>query len=391
MNTQKHLVYYLLPNTPVRLAAKEEVLAGKITAERFLFYGLHLLRAKGVPVADNIKPRGGKMLSNLMCIVYDYLMKIAGKSLGGSLWTILDNFETIKKATLILCYSERVGIPLLFLRHVGVLPTVPIIYMPIGLPEKLADIRFDWVRKRFLAELRGVEKILCVSKKECDVLREDYQIAENVEFVCAGVDTDYFHPVKKTPEVDVLSIGADKYRDFDTLLKAAKMLPQISFEVITSKYHASKFTNAPDNMEVIFDVPMDTIKDHISRAQMLALPVYANIYSGATTVMLQAMAMGKPVIANKVGANKDEYPFEDQENCIFIDVQAPDQLKNAICMLLDDRETGLKIGSNARETVKTEIPLDNFHEYICKLINRIYFKHWNAHLFSFLLLLLVSL
>ncbi len=57
----------------------------------------------------------------------------------------------------------------------------------------------------------------------------------------------------------------------------------------------------------------------MSRARVVALPVRDNSYSGATTVLLQAMAMAKPVVVSRTAAIADGYDLEDGVNCRLVE------------------------------------------------------------------------
>ncbi|MFQ6052087.1 MAG: glycosyltransferase family 4 protein [Candidatus Hydrothermarchaeota archaeon] len=67
-------------------------------------------------------------------------------------------------------------------------------------------------------------------------------------------------------------------------------------------------------------------------------------------VLLEAQAMGKPVIATRQGGIP--YFIKDGENGILIDYGRPDQIANAVEKLLSDREFRGKIGKKGKETVR---------------------------------------
>ena len=47
------------------------------------------------------------------------------------------------------------------------------------------------------------------------------------------------------------------------------------------------------------DVSFAAVRDLLRRARVVALPVVDNSYSGATTVLLQALATGRPVVVSR--------------------------------------------------------------------------------------------
>ena len=56
------------------------------------------------------------------------------------------------------------------------------------------------------------------------------------------------------------------------------------------------------------------MRRRLERARVVALPVRENSYSGATTVLLQAMALAKPVVVTRTAAIETGYGLEDGGN-----------------------------------------------------------------------------
>ena len=56
----------------------------------------------------------------------------------------------------------------------------------------------------------------------------------------------------------------------------------------------------------------------LARARVVALPVRDNLYSGATTTLLQAMATAKPVVVSRTAAIAEGYGLEDGVNCRLV-------------------------------------------------------------------------
>ncbi len=129
-----------------------------------------------------------------------------------------------------------------------------------------------------------------------------------------GVDTEAFAPTARAPEVDVVSVGADPHRDFELLLDVARSLPRTSFELVTSGEHARALGPLPANVRVDSDLPFDAMRARLERGRVVVLPVRENSYSGATTVLLQAMALAKPVVVTRTAAIATGYGLVDGEN-----------------------------------------------------------------------------
>ena len=262
------------------------------------------------------------------------------------------------------------------------LPRRPTVFIPMGLPEKLKILKQyrPWLHRFVIDSLKKIDCIVCVSKLEERLLNNEFGIIGNTLFVAAGVDSNYFKPMAVDEDVDVLSIGADIHRDFELLLNSARNYPDLSFRIITTKNTADLLKDVPVNVEIITDVSMREIRKHIARGRILALPVIPNSYSGATTVLLQAMAMGKAVIANKEGANVEGYPFRHSENLLFVRSLVQDELDQAILTLMKNKKLRMKIGEDARDTVVKELDLVEFHEKLLSIIKTTYYQRWQRQL-----------
>ena len=139
-------------------------------------------------------------------------------------------------------------------------------------------------------------------------------------FIPFGVDTEYFQPsLDNVPyQVDVLSIGADVQRNYPLLISYAQKHSGTQVMIVTNKETARTLEPIPANVTVVCDVPFSEIRGLFDGARVVALPVKENTYSGATTTLLQAMAMAKPIVISRVGAICEGYGLRDDENCLLV-------------------------------------------------------------------------
>ena len=350
-NKKGEALSYLLPLSMQRLGSVSDVLAGVSRPERYLFYGLDYFHARGVSVFDNVtlaNKNGLGLVDTLICQAYHRVIGWIGGYAGSIEW-VWPFRRYLRETAAWFVFSDRLIFPLLFMRRIGLVPKRPIILIPMGLPEKLAQVKNPTLLRQYVRDLNQLERIICVSAHEADCLRKDYGLVVPMRFVQTGVDTEYFCPQTVPLRVDVLSIGADPFRDFQTLVNAARMLPGHTFRVIGSKKLLEGLRDAPMNMEMIGEIPMLDLREEIAACHMLALPVRENDFSGATTVLLQAMAMGKPVIANRVASNISGYDFENGKNCLFVKPGDASELAAVIRRVRSDEDYRRKIGHSARE------------------------------------------
>jgi glycosyltransferase involved in cell wall biosynthesis len=367
MNNKQLKIHYLLPPTTIRISSVEAVLHGDSRPERYLFYGLDFFQSRGFTVSHNIFIPS--KYSNLLTVICRKLFTRFGVYTTYLEW-ILGSWKELRKSNVIIVYSDRMMISLNFLRLLHLRPRRPIIFISMGLPEKFVYLN-NRVLFRTLNEFKKVDKIVCLSKEEKEILDKEYGLKDNVEFIQTGVDTHYFFPKQSGIHTDILSIGGDKYRDFSTLIKAASNLPEIKFTIITNKIMAEKIKPILPNVRIITDVPITAIRDHLASCRMVVLPIIDNIYSGATTVMLQAMALGKPVIGNKIGPNREGYGFIDGENCIFVEPQKENELNQVIKIVYHDLELQERLGKAARQHVEANLNIEKFHNRLLKIVKEL--------------------
>jgi len=287
---------------------------------------------------------------------------------GGDFATVWVFRTQANAADLIFSTVDTVGIPLVLLRYFGFIHR-PIVYVSIGLPERIKRLRNSLMRTLYRRAFSRVEAIVAYGFGEAEELRQwlrPLNADSIVKFIPFGVDVTYFRPFPcGSPDVDILSIGADPHRDFSLLIELARRHSEISVRIVTSAEHARKLGALSDNVQLLTDVPFASIRDHIAAARIVTLPLKENSYSGATTTLLQAMAMAKPVVISAVGAIKQGYHLEDGVNCKLITPGNGHDLEEAISALLADPKWAQAMGTAARQTV---VEHHSWEQYVKALV-----------------------
>ena len=128
-----------------------------------------------------------------------------------------------------------------------------------------------------------------------------------VEFVPFGVDVEAFRPSERpTRRRRRLGRGRSASRLRAAVWRSPAVMPGTSFLVVTTRRarpHRSR--GPPANVAVETDLPFEEMRRRLERARVVALPVRENSYSGATTVLLQAMALAKPVVVTPDCGDRD--------------------------------------------------------------------------------------
>jgi glycosyltransferase involved in cell wall biosynthesis len=237
------------------------------------------------------------------------------------------------------------------------------VYTSIGLLDRVAQLRSDRVRRHYEEAVGGAAALVAYGHAEADALRgwlAHLRRPPGVTFVPFGVDAEYFAPLEQEADVDVVSIGADPQRDYALLARVAARLPQRRFRVVAGPEQAGALASAPQNVTVETSVPFAEVRSRLAGGRVVALPVRDNLYSGATTTLLQAMAMGRPVVVTRTAAIAQGYGLVDGENCRFVGPGDEVEFGRALEELLADPAAAASLGARAREHVVRELGWDRY-------------------------------
>ena len=350
--------------SPQRRAA----LAAEIGApERYLLFGLDQLGGRGIRVRHNLErpavaPAWARLADNGLNRVVR-----RGGGYGGDFYSVLPSLRPLNAADVVFSTVDTVGLPLVLLRRAG-LQRRPLVYVSIGLPERLAKLSGARTSRRYADALRRVTSIVAYSEHEAALLRDvvgEDAAAPPVAFVPFGVDVDQFRPLPEvSTDVDVVSIGADPHRDFPLLLRIAARQPELRFRIVGGAVGVRDLGPLPSNVQLEIDIPLTEVRDRLARARVVALPVRANSYSGATTVLLQAMAMGKPAVVSRTPAIASGYGLADGENCVLVEPGDEQAFERALLGVLADHAWAGAIGAQARRLAVADLSWTRYTDAI---------------------------
>jgi glycosyltransferase involved in cell wall biosynthesis len=334
-------------------------------AERYVLFGLDQLRERGWGVRHNLERAGPPRLwARAVGGALKRVLEAAG-GYGGDFATVLASLRTANRADVVLSTVDTVGIPLMLLKRAGrVRP--PLVYVAIGLPERLAQLRSRRLRRLYASALGSCAAVVAYSEQEADDIRA--WVAANggsarAEFVPFGVDSRSLAP-DGGPGRGVVSAGADPHRDFELLLRVAGRMPEVEFRIVTTADHARALSSRPANVVLETDLPFEEMRRRLLEARLVALPVRENSYSGATTVLLQAMALEKPVVVTRTSAIASGYGLVDGENVRLVAPGDEQGFERALADVLRDDLHARALGASARTTVERELTWERYVDRI---------------------------
>jgi glycosyltransferase involved in cell wall biosynthesis len=359
-------VFFAFRDSPQRRAALRTP-AG--SAERYALFGLDEVTARGVRVSHNLEGPGRNALWARAAGTAINRLLYASGGYGGDFASMLASLRRANATDVIFSTVDTVGIPLMLLKRIGLVRRPPV-YVSIGLPERLAQLRGALMQKAYRSALRGAAAVVAYSEHEAAALRDWLGTGgPEVVFVPFGVDVDAFRPVQAEPDNDVLSVGVDPRRDFELLLAIAERNPELSFRIVAGADRGRSLGELPDNVTLETDIPLEQVRARLAASRCVALPVRDNSYSGATTTLLQAMAMGKPVIVSRTAAIAEGYELEDGGNCRLVEPGDEQAFERAVLETLTGAAAARALGSRARQTVERGFSWERFTNALWEVLS----------------------
>ncbi len=356
-------VFYLFRDTPERretLRRLQAGAAGGLAAGQL--FGFDALRAKGVAVDCNLRlPR----ISSVRETVAGWIEKAYAPRTGiglGDVCSVRAHLWQMNRARVVVATTDNTGLPAARLKARGRL-RAPLVYVSVGLPERIESAAAISPARaaRYRKRLAGVDRFVAYGYAEAEWLRRWLGAPDKVRFVPFGVDTGQWRPEEGAAETtDVLGVGSDPRRDFGLLIEYARRHPQVAVGLVVGKDCAAGLGPLPPNVDVRVQIPVAEVKQAIAAARAVVLPVKENTYSGATTTLLQCMAMGKAVAVSRVGAIRAGYGFEDGVNLRWMEPGAADSLAAAVDALLADAAARRRIGAAARRHVEENLDWNRY-------------------------------
>jgi glycosyltransferase involved in cell wall biosynthesis len=361
-------IFFLYRDAPERRAALLKPLGAP---DRYRLFGLDEVASRGADVRHNLERAGPPPVWARVAsrAINRSLSRLGGY--GGDFASVLACLRELNRADVVFSTVDTVGLPLMLLKRAR-LVRPHVVYVAIGLPERLDKLGSDRMRRLYARALGDANAIVTYAQSEADRLRQWLGVhAPSVLFIPFGVDVDVFRPLPEAAEVDVLSVGADPRRDFELLLAVARRRPDLSFRIVAGADHARSLRGLPSNVELETDIPLEQVRDRLARARVVVLPVRDNSYSGATTVLLQAMAMAKPVVVSRTAAISTGYGLEDGVNCRLVAPGDVAAFERATLELVTDAGAASLLGAHARDTVVSQLSWKRYTDALWEVLSAV--------------------
>lgn len=227
-----------------------------------------------------------------------------------------------------------------------------------------------WRRTRRLTTLPLLHRMHSVlyGPGELDGLR-GLGLAERVHVVPFGVDVDFWAPGSAEPTREVLAIGNDGHRDWETLVAAAPSIPA-RIRILTRR--AQPAVLPPNVTWEAADWYTQLLSDEEVRAAyrgsaVVVVPTKDVLQPSGQSVTLQAMACGRPVVLSRTRGLFGPELLADGHNIVLTSPGDASELARSVSMLLADNPLAAALGARAREAVVANATMPDYAERLLQV------------------------
>jgi glycosyltransferase involved in cell wall biosynthesis len=260
------------------------------------------------------------------------------------IWTHTEH-EYLSVALLLLLNGRRKASPALLAQSVWLLDKWP----QYGLLRR-------WAYRKLIARA----DVLTTLASENAALCREYLDRDAVH-VYYGLNTRDF-PVQQPTEwvphtpVRIAAIGNDRDRDWESLIKAYGNDPRYTVRLATRRRIPASLRAS--NVEIAPAAGLKKQRELYDWADVIVVPLRPNSHASGITVMLEAAAVGKPMIVTDVGALQDYFTATQVS---YVPPFDPEALRQAVDRLVASPETGLRQAqAAARQLVARDLTTQHF-------------------------------
>jgi glycosyltransferase involved in cell wall biosynthesis len=314
--------------------------------------------------ASDKAPRASLMEVELNTQILDerYLNNVKGlrkfiyQILPTDLSQLLEAWFIHKQFDAVISYYERVGLPFAYLQKV-LKSATPHILLTTWFSSK----RKVWFIKRVHDYLGRI--ITWSSNQHHFAINELNIPPENIMLVKRGTDQKFWRPLDT--KTDIICSAGMEMRDYPTLIRALKPL-NIPCHIATGEARGKLFDTVK-KLYAMNDIPShitigaknkEELRQLYARSRFVVVPLLPTDTDNGLTVILEAMAMGKPVICSKVEGQIDV--IHDNVTGIYVPQGDPKALRKAIKDLWNNPERAEKMGRAARRHIEKYHTLEQF-------------------------------
>ncbi len=286
-----------------------------------------------------------------------------------SLVSVIVQLTKIKNKDILFATVDSYGVALSILKSWNLLKDNKFVFNTIGLCDVLLENRDPQLLLRYKRICQYVDLFVSgASLTECKKMSKLLNLPlSKFQFIPFGIDTDYFKSYSDSKEDYVLIIGADRKRDWGLYKILFLSFPKVKFKIIT---HPGLINVMPDNVEIIYNLPIGKVKDYINKSLFLVILSKQNYHFAGQSTSFRAMSMSKAVIFTR-SFGVDEYKFKNGRDCYLVHPGDWLSLKKYFNKLTKDKKLRETLEKNARKKIIKDLSSKQYNQKLIRLFNNL--------------------
>ena len=282
-------------------------------------YGFHLAERMGFDLKYSSERKGH---------YYNAVRRRLIDFMGFDILHAISNAQDIRKSDVIWTMTEGEAFAVGLMIGLKIIKKKPVIANAVWVFDKWES--YSFIKKAIIKYSTLNLTILTVHSKKCLPVAARVFPKLKVRFQPFGINTDMFSispPMyrERGRVIEVLSIGNDETRDWATLLAALGNDNRFAVRVICWRLSDEQMSPYK-NVEAIRSPSMARFLEEYDKADVVVITMKDNIFSGIT-VALEAVALGKPVLASRTGGLSSYF---EEDEIKYFNTNDPVALSEAI-------------------------------------------------------------
>ncbi|MER3523678.1 MAG: hypothetical protein C4326_06305 [Ignavibacteria bacterium] len=282
---------------------------------------------------------------------------------------VLEAFAIYRRYDFVLSWHEKLGFTFALLCKLTGAKRVPHVALCSWPAKGVKGVLMRLVQSR-------IDRYILWSTVQRDLAIRRFRVSPwKISLIHYFVDEKFFRPLPMETDM-ILSVGSEM-RDFPTLIAALDGLDircHVAAGVLSGERtqwikRVEEIQNLPPNVSVGKKSHVE-LRALYARSRFVIIPLLPTDTDNGTTCMLEAMAMGKPVICSRTEGQVDV--MEDGVTGLFVPVGDVKALREAILYLWNNVELAERMGRAGRAYIERVQRLDKFVGDIKAIVEEVF-------------------
>jgi len=216
--------------------------------------------------------------------------------------------------------------------------------------------------------LRNFDHIACIRSPDIEIIeRQTGADPRRMSFLAFPANPELVD--REAADDGYVYSGGNTQRDWDTLMAALAKAPTSVRAIISTTAPIAVPAGMEDRVEVIGPVPPAQGRELVRRSSVVVLAHYDTDLAHGPLVLLDAMALGKPIVATATGGTIDY--ITDERTGIVVPPGDSDALASALERLASDPALRERLGRAARAECEQRLTPEAFTRQLIALVGEL--------------------